>query len=338
MAELSQPLSEGGVTSRAVRRPVHPLLLGTLVAALAGCGHQAAHGISTPAARPAPVLLAGPQSCNPPEGTGRPGVCNPKTVGAGKPVSIGGRLVPDVSSYQGHPNWGTAKRYISGAIVKAGEGAGYTDPTFAYNWGTLRRLGVWHTAYYFVRNTSCQVQVSRFVAIVRSSGGFDSGPPVLDVEVPLSPGLVPCLVAGIETATHRRAIIYTAPGTWPGGGHGDALLWVASYGSSPGCVWTCAHVAWQFTGDGLGPSPHSLPGVGSSIDISTDNGITRLTSHPVPKPKPCGASCQRSRHLGRLYIERRQIRARLPGMRRTLSNLEARGNAVNRAIRVLGGK
>jgi hypothetical protein len=52
------------------------------------------------------------------------------------------------------------------------------------------------------------------------------------------------------------------------------ILWLAQYGPRPVTPrnWPSAWL-WQFTGDGLGPKPHSLPGiVGFGIDINSYEG------------------------------------------------------------------
>ncbi|MFZ1152332.1 MAG: GH25 family lysozyme [Xanthobacteraceae bacterium] len=51
-------------------------------------------------------------------------------------------------------------------------------------------------------------------------------------------------------------------------------LWLAQYGPRPVTPrnWPSAWL-WQFTGDGVGPKPHSVPGiVGSGIDINSYEG------------------------------------------------------------------
>ena len=51
-------------------------------------------------------------------------------------------------------------------------------------------------------------------------------------------------------------------------------LWLAQYGPRPVTPrnWPSAWL-WQFTGDGVGPKPHSIPGiVGSGIDINSYEG------------------------------------------------------------------
>jgi hypothetical protein len=248
-----------------------------LLAGCAGATHTTSSIPATTTAATGPARV-----CSPQPGAGRMGVCVPKPKGLGPPRAVAGRLGVDVSSYQGRPDWQVAKRHIVWAIVKAAEGGYGQDSSFAYNWRQLRRLKVPHSAYYFARPGSCTAQADEFVAVVDRAGGFDSLPPVLDAEVADTGGrFADCFIRrAASRARFAQGIVYTSPGTW-GGGTPHAHLWVATYGNSFGCVWTCSPVAWQFTGDNAGPSPHSIPGVGAGIDISQDRGLLRLQRAPA---------------------------------------------------------
>lgn len=202
------------------------------------------------------------------------GACAPKRRGLKPRAALRGPFVPDVSYYQGRPNWAAAKPHISGAIVRVADG-NFNDPAFGHNWYELKRLGIWHASYYFLRPYNCAGQADRALAIIGSQGGLDSGPLIADAEVPLNYGCAAAFVAEAKRRSGLPEVIYTSPGTWAGGPHGNAALWVASYGPTPGCVWTCSHVAWQFTDGSYGPQPHCTPGIGCD-DISLDRGITSL--------------------------------------------------------------
>lgn len=57
---------------------------------------------------------------------------------------------------------------------------------------------------------------------------------------------------------------------------GEHPFWLAQYNTTPQMVdynhhpmpWMGKAFLWQFTGDGSGPGPHSIPGMGNGIDIS----------------------------------------------------------------------
>jgi hypothetical protein len=184
-----------------------------------------------------------------------------------------GPKFPDVSSYQGHPDWAAAKRWgIVGAAVKAGE---YTqDPDFAWNVSQLRALHIPWVPYWFVR--SCDP--TTLVSVIRSAG-LTSGPVILDMEVPSAAGCAPTLNAAVINAFHRAAVIYTAPGTWPGGSNAGLAVWEATYGASFSPIWHPV-LGWQFT-DGQFGAPVYIPGIGTG-DVSVDYGLFKLAPTPDP--------------------------------------------------------
>jgi hypothetical protein len=213
------------------------------------------------------------------------------SIAAGQPSQPAPRLVfpwnrgvargqsefPDVSSFQGHPNWAAARPFIDGAAVKAGEY--HEDPDFAFNVAELKRLGIRWAPYWFVRNTGCAHEGAELVAVIRSVGGLTSGPVVLDEEVPEAAGYVPCLDAAVFAAFHRHAVIYTSPGTWPGGSSAGLGVWVAAYGpSSPPNMFGKRPLAWQFT-DGISGRVTFIPGIGTG-DVNIDYGLMSLQAAP----------------------------------------------------------
>lgn len=189
-----------------------------------------------------------------------------------------GPKVPDVSSYQGHPNWAATKAagYL-GAVVKAGEYV--TDPDFAYNVASLKALHMFWAPYWFIR--SCN-DGPLIVNAVNAVGGLTSGPVVLDMEVPAAAGCAPQLEAYIFAHFGRKAVIYTGPGTWAGGSNAGLPLWEADYNfsTSISAFWSPL-VAWQFTDSHIGPQ-YYVTGVGYG-DVSVDYGLFKLVPAP-PKP------------------------------------------------------
>jgi hypothetical protein len=80
----------------------------------------------------------------------------------------------DISSYQGIVDWETMRRkhHIEWAAVKATEGTGYTNPTFAQNWRLLARTPIVRVAYHYGRpSVSASAQAHRFVAAVNPQVG-----------------------------------------------------------------------------------------------------------------------------------------------------------------------
>jgi hypothetical protein len=198
-----------------------------------------------------------------------------------------GCAIPDVSDYQGYVNWARAKPYICGGITKMGEGRGFAGGSMYYrNWSQLRQLGLWHAAYWFVRGSvGCSTQGALIVGRLKAVGYATdplAGPLQLDEEVPDS-NLSACLDAAIWAAFHRHAMVYTGPGTWPGGGHAGLALWQAEYGRHLHSFWLPV-LAWQCT-DGVYGCVRYIPGIGYG-DVSVDMGITKLTGAPPPPPRP----------------------------------------------------
>lgn len=234
--------------------------------AITGCG-----GHSHPSKRPPPRTV---RVCS-----GTTDTCRTLTISQLPKLTAPARgRIPDVSSYQGHPNWPAAKASgIAGAIVKAGE---YTeDPDFAYNWAALRSLGVWHAPYLFVRSCSAAAFI-RWLNSVGYPSDKTAGPPILDMEVPAASGCAPALTASLQAAFHRGVVIYTSPGTWAGGSHSGDPLWIATYGSSFAAIWQPV-LAWQCTDGAVGCITY-VPGIGYG-DVSINLGLTKLV--PIaPKP------------------------------------------------------
>lgn len=259
---------------RIAKFSVLPLLV-ALALALASCGGSST---TTQTKSPGPSLST---LC--PAGHGTMGCSlhgapvNPKLTA----LAPSGAKFPDVSSFQGHPNWAEAKPFISMAVAKAGEFQ--EDPDFTWNVSQFKKLGIKWSAYWFVRNTGCAHEGAQIVSALRSVGGPTSLPPVLDVEVPEARNYAVCLADTIHNAFGRWPIIYTAPGTWPGGVNGNLPLWIATYGPRFGCIWTCHPVAWQFA------SPpfvfYNVPGIGFG-DVSVDFGFSKLTPPPAPPADP----------------------------------------------------
>jgi GH25 family lysozyme M1 (1,4-beta-N-acetylmuramidase) len=93
-------------------------------------------------------------------------------------------LIPDVSNYQGNPDWGAviASGRVGG-ICKASEGLTYVDPTFSRNWKVLGDLNAVRGAYHFARPDKAvpESQADKFLNVVASTKATDIL--VLDLEV-----------------------------------------------------------------------------------------------------------------------------------------------------------
>ena len=211
--------------------------------------------------------------------TSQPGIT--RAVGLTPP----GCKFPDVSLYQGHPNWGAVKAWqlaahcTPGGAFKIGEAGFGEDPDAAYNAGQLHALHMAAIGYWFV-HAGCSQSV-QLIALARALGLHVV---TLDMEVANAYGMAPCLAAALHHAGFV-VLIYTGPGTWPGGGNAGLPLWQATYNFSDqlAAFWRPL-LAWQFTDSHIGPSFY-VPGVGYD-DVSVDYGLLKLAAPPLPKPSP----------------------------------------------------
>lgn len=229
-----------------MRRLLIPLIATCL---LASCGST--HPTRTPKGN-APACSVVPAQA---------GCSLPKTKGVAPPTA--GHVFPDLSEYQGCP------RFYGPVIFKVYEGGYGQDHSASCNIRRAHALGTWAGVYAFLRPQNCAGQGYATASIVRQLGGVP-GPVVADAEVALPTNCVSQFLNSIRTHLGGPTDIYTSPGTWPGGSL-TAPLWVATYGSRPGCVaGQCSHVAWQFTDNG------NCGGLGGT-DCSVSSGILSQT-------------------------------------------------------------
>lgn len=126
----------------------------------------------------------------------------------------------DVSGHQQQIDWAAvADDGYSFALIKATEGAGYTDPTFARNWQGAREAGLTVGAYhYFTLCSPGAEQAADFLAQVPIDDA--ALPPALDLEFdgacdrrPTPAAVqaeIDAFVQRVEEAWGRRVIIYSS--------------------------------------------------------------------------------------------------------------------------------
>jgi hypothetical protein len=263
---------------------------------VAGCG--ATHTITAPPPAsspkaPAPAIVQPAAGC--PVGQSFMGCSTTLTRSLSAGVRPPGKYFPDVSSFQGSPNWTLAKGSIAGAAAKLGEGATIFDASATYNFAQLQRLGIPHLAYWFVRGSGCAAEGDAIKAAVSRVGGVRLL--VLDEEVPGISGYAACLNPYVVSATGQNAVVYRSSGNDFDDSAPALSCWVAAYG--PSVTPTCSSrrvVAWQFT-DGRFGFPLFIPGVGQG-DVSVDHGLLALVAPPKPKPKPFALAPNTRRTFG----------------------------------------
>jgi GH25 family lysozyme M1 (1,4-beta-N-acetylmuramidase) len=92
-------------------------------------------------------------------------------------ISSGGEVFADVSHYQSAVDLAAyADAGYTRIALKATEGTGYTDPTFAARWREAGGLGLHRVAYHFLRTlTSGGAQFDRLLTVVNAAGGLAPG-------------------------------------------------------------------------------------------------------------------------------------------------------------------
>jgi len=181
-------------------------------------------------------------------------------------------VVIDLSHHNPSPDFAAAKAAgIAGVIHKATQGLSYADPTYAEHRDAAIDAGLLWGAYHFGTGSDGVQQAAFFLETVLPKKGTLL---VLDFEAnPQGPSMT--LEEARAFVTHVRE----ATGRWPGlySGHyikdllgtsTDSVLancwfWLSQYGPTPVVppnwpAWTM----WQYTDGGLGPEPHTVPGIG----------------------------------------------------------------------------
>ena len=182
---------------------------------------------------------------------------------------------------------------VAFAIMKATEGTGYVDPTFASYYAEAKANGLVRGAYHFHRASSDpKQQIDHFLANVSPTAG--DLPLILDVEdvnsgmsaSAITANVLACLQY-LEQKTGRKPMMYTGMWYWSGNmnnplGFDKYPLWMSSYPAS----WASAQnhtacpsipsdfpgwVMWQYS-DGSQSDAPSVAGVGKSCDRNFFNG------------------------------------------------------------------
>jgi GH25 family lysozyme M1 (1,4-beta-N-acetylmuramidase) len=193
-------------------------------------------------------------------------------------------VVIDLSHHNNVQNWDAVKNFgILGVINKATEDDNYVDKTLAIREAPVRARGLLYGAYHFLRPGDPVAQADFFLDTVATLKNPDDMLLALDHEdsdVPLDDAKA--FLARIREKAGRSAVLYS--------GHlikeqlGDTAdeflashrLWLSHYSANP--VWPANWAApWliQFTGDGVGPTPHNVPGIvagNAGLDIDHYGG------------------------------------------------------------------
>ena len=187
----------------------------------------------------------------------------------------------DVTSFQN-----VASAGIWGVIHKASQGTTYGDARYASRRPVALAAGLLWGAYHFATSDPVNEQVDFFLQHAMPDNNTLLVLDYEDFRPNMSIQQAVLFLRLLEQKMGRKGALYSGNRVKETIGQLSAddrqylcshRLWLCQYGPRavlpPG--WD-AWWLWQFTGDGVGPLPHSIPGIeGTGIDINTFNG-TRL--------------------------------------------------------------
>jgi lysozyme len=171
-------------------------------------------------------------------------------------------------------HWG-----IRGVIHKATEGERFADRLYAERRRLAGDAGLMWGAYHFLRPGSVASQAAQFLAFAEPDAGTLVALDHEDARVPLAAASE--FLDRIATVLGRKAVLYSGflIKRQLGSRRDPALaahrLWLSQYGPHPVVPpnWPGPWL-WQFTGDGVGPAPHSVPGIAAAggVDLNHFDG------------------------------------------------------------------
>lgn len=215
-------------------------------------------------------------------------------------------LVVDLSHWDPAQDYNKVKKDgIVGVIYKATQGQSMTDDTYVSQQKAAKAAGLCWGAYHFADGTDVNGQVANFL-------NFAAPDPdelfCLDWEdnpsgTKMSVSQVKDWITKVETALGRpnECVLYggntikEALGDKKDPFFAARRLWLCQYGSTPSvpACWD-TYWCWQFTDGQVGPSPHTIDGIGPcDINSYKQGSVAELVTEwasglvqPVPEPAP----------------------------------------------------
>jgi lysozyme len=178
---------------------------------------------------------------------------------------------------------------VQGVIHKATEGATYRDRKYKARRWLSQQSGLLFGAYHFLRPGDIAGQVEHFVRSAEPDKDTLMALDHEDERVPVTE--VKLFLELLAQKLGRKPVLYSGHvlkgqlGLTLDAFLGSHRLWHAQYGPRPIVQrsWSRPWL-WQFTGDGIGPPPHNVPG----ISIPGNKGID--INHFDGTPEQLGAS------------------------------------------------
>ncbi|ESY35256.1 muramidase [Mesorhizobium sp. LNJC384A00] len=188
--------------------------------------------------------------------------------------------IVDISDYQTDVDFHEASKVIRGVIIKATQGLTKKQKHFGSRKKLAREAGMLVGSYHFGEMSDGRAQADFYLSVCEPAKDELL---VLDFEE-WSIKNKPQPPMTLSQARDFVTRIHEVTGRWPGlyggsylkeqlGSTKDSVLsncwlWIAQYGPKP--RWPTATwpqlTMWQYTGDGVGPKPHDVAGIGSNID------------------------------------------------------------------------
>jgi lysozyme len=235
------------------------------VVCLAGCGGGSSQRAARqPADVPSVVAKSAP-TCTVRIGQGAPGACAPVSIAPrlAPPLAAGSTTFPDLSNNNPVYDFSQIAKTHPAVWLKANEGTGYVDPTFASMARAAKRAGIAPGGYDFVRTYS-SAEANLFVKRLKATGTCRSKntlPPTLDVEVGSASASGVQTMANIVHRACGRVAVYTGlwywtphlGSWWPSG----AYAWISGYPSIVGRANYARISVHQYTDRGFNGSTYS---------------------------------------------------------------------------------
>lgn len=191
-------------------------------------------------------------------------------------------VVVDLSHFNTVSSFETVKAAgIVGIIHKATQGTNMQDPEYQSRRSAALAAGLWWGAYHFAEGGDGVAQANFFLSTVNPEPTD-----LLALDLEENPGGASMSLAEAEQFVTR---VESVTGRWPGlyggsylkellGNNNNPTLancwfWLSEYGPTAHVpanwpTWTM----WQYTGDGIGPEPHTVAGIDGNIDRDQFNG------------------------------------------------------------------
>lgn len=192
--------------------------------------------------------------------------------------------VVDLSHYDDvQDNFNGAKDFgIWGCINKVTEGVGYHDKSFDWRRQPCAGRGILYGAYHFLRPGRIKEQADFFLSSVGNDRALLLALDHEDAKVPLSDAQL--WIKIVQDRTGMQVVLYSGFLIKQQVKNADIAfwqkvpLWLSHYNANPTWpkqIWKDPFLI-QYTGDGVGPMPHNVPGIvihgGKGIDINHYGG------------------------------------------------------------------